>query len=109
MYDPHIENTLAYTYQVRLVAVSKLKPANDILALHQSPASHTHFGENYAQELIQKAALLPNTVQWHFIGGLQSGQTLDSYRYNRSWNTDILHQAIVRRWARSQTFSASQA
>ncbi|KAF4976228.1 hypothetical protein FDECE_18496 [Fusarium decemcellulare] len=54
---------------VRLVAVSKLKPANDILALHQPPASHTHFGENYAQELSQKAALLPNTVQWHFIGG----------------------------------------
>ncbi|KAF4973395.1 hypothetical protein FSARC_289 [Fusarium sarcochroum] len=59
---------------VRLVAVSKLKPANDILALHQNPASHTHFGENYAQELTQKAALLPNTVQWHFIGGLQSGK-----------------------------------
>ncbi|KAF5678899.1 family pyridoxal phosphate enzyme [Fusarium heterosporum] len=58
---------------VRLVAVSKLKPANDILALHQAPTSHTHFGENYAQELTQKAALLPNTIQWHFIGGLQSG------------------------------------
>ncbi|KAF5022007.1 hypothetical protein F66182_5964 [Fusarium sp. NRRL 66182] len=29
---------------VRLVAVSKLKPANDILALHHTPASHTHFG-----------------------------------------------------------------
>ncbi|RSM18810.1 hypothetical protein CDV31_002328 [Fusarium ambrosium] len=58
---------------VRLVAVSKLKPANDILALHKAPTSHTHFGENYAQELTQKAALLPNTVQWHFIGGLQSG------------------------------------
>ncbi|EEU48704.1 uncharacterized protein NECHADRAFT_75105 [Fusarium vanettenii 77-13-4] len=54
---------------VRLVAVSKLKPANDILALHKAPTSQTHFGENYAQELTQKAALLPNTVQWHFIGG----------------------------------------
>ncbi|KAM0253855.1 hypothetical protein ACHAQJ_007139 [Trichoderma viride] len=58
---------------VRLVAVSKLKPANDILALHQAPASHTHFGENYAQELTQKAELLPRTIHWHFIGGLQSG------------------------------------
>jgi pyridoxal phosphate enzyme (YggS family) len=55
------------------VAVSKLKPANDILALHQAPASQLHFGENYAQELSQKAELLPRTVQWHFIGGLQSG------------------------------------
>ncbi|KAF3766092.1 hypothetical protein M406DRAFT_346169 [Cryphonectria parasitica EP155] len=57
---------------VRLVAVSKLKPANDILALHTAPANHTHFGENYAQELTQKAALLPPSVRWHFIGGLQS-------------------------------------
>ncbi|PHH88360.1 hypothetical protein CDD83_7632 [Cordyceps sp. RAO-2017] len=58
---------------VRLVAVSKLKPANDILALHREPASHAHFGENYAQELGQKAELLPRSVRWHFIGGLQSG------------------------------------
>ncbi|PFH57504.1 hypothetical protein XA68_14987 [Ophiocordyceps unilateralis] len=58
---------------IRLVAVSKLKPANDILALHQEPASHVHFGENYAQELSQKAGLLPRSIQWHFIGGLQSG------------------------------------
>jgi uncharacterized pyridoxal phosphate-containing UPF0001 family protein len=60
--------------QVRLVAVSKLKPANDILALHQAPACHEHFGENYTQELVQKAQLLPRTIHWHFIGGLQSGR-----------------------------------
>lgn len=54
---------------VRLVAVSKLKPANDILALLPH---HTHFGENYAQELTAKAALLPRAIHWHFIGGLQS-------------------------------------
>ena len=59
--------------QIRLVAVSKLKPANDILALHHAPASVSHFGENYAQELSQKAELLPQTIKWHFIGGLQSG------------------------------------
>ena len=54
------------------MAVSKLKPANDILALHQDPMKHTHFGENYAQELGQKAELLPRSINWHFIGGLQS-------------------------------------
>lgn len=54
------------------MAVSKLKPANDILALHAAPARHRHFGENYAQELAQKAELLPRSVRWHFIGGLQS-------------------------------------
>jgi len=62
------------SHQVRLVAVSKLKPANDILALHQPPVSHVHFGENYQQELRQKAEILPKTIQWHFIGGLQSGK-----------------------------------
>lgn len=58
---------------MRLVAVSKLKPANDILALHQATDPHVHFGENYTQELSQKAELLPRSIQWHFIGGLQSG------------------------------------
>ena len=66
----------ASAQSVRLVAVSKLKPANDILALHQPGAEQegqVHFGENYAQELRDKAALLPRSIQWHFIGGLQSG------------------------------------
>ncbi|KAJ0338690.1 hypothetical protein COL922a_005280 [Colletotrichum nupharicola] len=57
---------------VRLVAVSKLKPANDVLALHHATPPQLHFGENYAQELGQKAELLPRSIQWHFIGGLQS-------------------------------------
>ncbi len=58
----------------RLVAVSKLKPANDILALHQSPTSHLHFGENYQQELLQKSLLLPREIRWHFIGALQTNK-----------------------------------
>jgi hypothetical protein len=58
--------------QVRIVAVSKLKPASDIAALHKPPASQEHFGENYAQELTEKAQLLPSSIKWHFIGGLQS-------------------------------------
>ncbi|KAJ5128544.1 Pyridoxal phosphate homeostasis protein [Penicillium atrosanguineum] len=44
---------------VRLVAVSKLKPASDVLSLHQPPTSHLHFGENYIQELLEKSRLLP--------------------------------------------------
>jgi len=64
----------------RLVAVSKLKPATDILALHQpssdqaSSSPQLHFGENYVQELLEKSKLLPNSVKWHFIGGLQSNK-----------------------------------
>jgi len=64
----------------RLVAVSKLKPATDILALHQPPsdkeatAPQLHFGENYVQELQEKSKLLPKSIRWHFIGGLQSNK-----------------------------------
>lgn len=68
---------------VRLIAVSKLKPASDILALHSPPATassatstsaHLDFGENYFQELQQKATALPRTVRWHFLGALQTGK-----------------------------------
>ncbi|KAH8668282.1 hypothetical protein BGZ60DRAFT_431550 [Tricladium varicosporioides] len=60
---------------VRLVAVSKLKPPADILALHRDPAvKQEHFGENYAQELMEKAEMLPKEIKWHFIGGLQSNK-----------------------------------
>lgn len=59
---------------VRLVAVSKLKPANDVLALHQSAHAHLHFGENYQQELLSKSQLLPREIQWHFIGALQTNK-----------------------------------
>ncbi|ERT00155.1 YggS family pyridoxal phosphate enzyme [Sporothrix schenckii ATCC 58251] len=74
---------------VRLVAVSKLKPANDILALHQPTSTgqegQLHFGENYAQELRDKAALLPRSIQWHFIGGLQSGHCKSLARVRNLW------------------------
>ncbi|MCJ1472579.1 hypothetical protein MMC13_001228 [Lambiella insularis] len=59
---------------IRLIAVSKLKPATDILALHRAPTPHFHFGENYLQELQEKAALLPRSIRWHFIGALQTNK-----------------------------------
>jgi uncharacterized pyridoxal phosphate-containing UPF0001 family protein len=77
--------------QVRLVAVSKLKPASDILALHQEPASQVHFGENYAQELSEKAELLPRTIQWHFIGGLQSSMTFYSLLFSPIFLSSSFH------------------
>lgn len=56
------------------MAVSKLKPASDILALYQE-TKQEHFGENYAQELMEKAETLPKDIKWHFIGGLQSSKS----------------------------------
>ena len=58
--------------QPTLTAVSKTKPATmvqEAYALNQR-----HFGENYVQELVQKAPLLPADIQWHFIGHLQSNK-----------------------------------
>jgi pyridoxal phosphate enzyme (YggS family) len=55
-----------------LVAVSKTKPVNDILALYE--IGQRDFGENYVQELIEKQSLLPNDIKWHFIGHLQTNK-----------------------------------
>lgn len=57
---------------VRLVAVSKIKPVEDIMEAYN--AGQRLFGENYATELRDKAAVLPKDIQWHFIGHLQAKQ-----------------------------------
>lgn len=33
-----------------------------------------HFGENYVQELVDKAVVCPREIQWHLIGHLQSNK-----------------------------------
>ena len=53
----------------QLVAVSKTKPAAAIQALYEQ--GQRIFGENKVQELVDKAALLPQDIQWHLIGHLQ--------------------------------------
>jgi pyridoxal phosphate enzyme (YggS family) len=57
---------------VTLVAVSKTKPNEDIQALYE--LGQRDFGENYVQELVDKQAVLPNDIRWHFIGHLQSNK-----------------------------------
>jgi pyridoxal phosphate enzyme (YggS family) len=60
---------------VRLLAVSKKMPADDVRAA--IAAGQRAFGENYAQELRDKSALLagdPAPPEWHFIGPLQSNK-----------------------------------
>ena len=57
---------------VTLVAVSKLKPASDIQEMYD--LGHRDFGENYVQELVDKATQLPKDIRWHFIGHLQSNK-----------------------------------
>lgn len=57
---------------VRLVAVSKLHPAE--LVAEAAAAGQTLFGENYVQELCDKAGRITLPVQWHLIGHLQSNK-----------------------------------
>ena len=57
---------------ITLIAVSKTKPAEDILELYD--LGHRDFGENYVQELVEKAERLPKDIRWHFIGHLQTNK-----------------------------------
>lgn len=57
----------------RLVAISKLHPPSAILAAYRQ-AGQLHFGENYVQEMVDKAKVLPREIRWHFVGGLQSNK-----------------------------------
>jgi pyridoxal phosphate enzyme (YggS family) len=60
---------------VRLIAVSKKMPAEDVRAA--MAAGQQLFGENYGQELRDKRAALagdPTPPEWHFIGPLQSNK-----------------------------------
>jgi len=57
---------------VTLIAVSKTKPASDILELYE--LGQRDFGENYVQELTEKQPQLPADIRWHFIGHLQSNK-----------------------------------
>lgn len=57
---------------VRVVAVSKTKPVSLVRQVYD--AGHRCFGENYVQEIIEKAPQLPQDIDWHFIGHLQSNK-----------------------------------
>jgi pyridoxal phosphate enzyme (YggS family) len=57
---------------ISLVAVSKTKPVEDIISLYE--LGHRDFGENYVQELLDKASRLPKDIRWHFIGHLQTNK-----------------------------------
>jgi pyridoxal phosphate enzyme (YggS family) len=57
---------------VRLVAVSKTQPAEAVS--EAARAGQPLFGENYVQEFAAKAAAVTESVEWHFIGHLQSNK-----------------------------------
>ncbi len=83
---------------VRLVAVSKYKSIETILEAYS--CGQKIFGENKVQELANKAIHLPNDIEWHFIGHLQTNkvrqllphvsliQSVDSFRLLQEINKE---------------------
>lgn len=57
---------------VRLIAVSKFQPTEKLREAYD--AGQRRFGESRANELAEKAALLPADIEWHFIGHLQTNK-----------------------------------
>jgi len=57
---------------VRLVAISKYHPVEYLQAAYEE--GQRVFGESHEQELRQKVEVLPNDIQWHFIGHLQTNK-----------------------------------
>ncbi|WJX22872.1 hypothetical protein P8452_12139 [Trifolium repens] len=58
--------------EIRVVAASKTKSVSALQQVYE--AGHRCFGENYVQEIIDKAPQLPEDIEWHFIGNLQSNK-----------------------------------
>lgn len=57
---------------IKLVAVSKFHPVEEILAAYK--AGQKCFGESRVQELLRKEPQLPADIDWHFIGHLQTNK-----------------------------------
>lgn len=58
--------------EIKLVAVSKGRTVEEIREALE--AGHTVFGENRAQELRDKQAILGGDIEWHFVGHLQTNK-----------------------------------
>ncbi len=58
--------------EVKLVAISKMKSEKKIMEAYQ--AGYRVFGENKVQELISKQEVLPDDIEWHMVGHLQSNK-----------------------------------
>lgn len=57
---------------VTLVAVSKTKPVEVLMEAYH--AGQRIFGENKVQEMVEKQQQMPNDVEWHMIGHVQTNK-----------------------------------
>ena len=87
------------TEEIELIAVSKKKPASDILNVINE--GHTSFGENQIQEIEEKWPRLRNShpdIKLHFIGGIQS-RKVESIHKNCEFIHSIDRMKIVKLFA----------
>lgn len=91
---------------VTLIAVSKTHASSAIEALYH--LGHRDFGENYAQEILEKAPELERRgctgIRWHFIGHLQTNKVKQIIPYVHAVHSvDSLKLAgeLAKRWRAS--------
>ena len=86
---------------VRLIAVSKVKPASKIQAVYDQGVRD--FGENYADELSAKALALSHLsdINWIFLGQLQSNkiQKLVEHAAEIQTVASIKHARYIQRYS----------
>ena len=88
------------------MAVSKTKPAEDILEAYN--AGQRIFGENKIQEMAAKWEVLPKDIEWHMIGHVQTNKVkymapfvnlihgVDSLKLLKEINKQALkHQRVI--------------
>lgn len=86
---------------VRLVAVSKTKPVSAIQIAYD--LGQLDFGENKAQEIVEKYDRLPKDLRWHFIGHLQTNkvkQIIDKVHLIHSMDRPNLFQTLEKEAAK---------
>jgi pyridoxal phosphate enzyme (YggS family) len=82
---------------VRLIAVSKTKPAELVRAA--VAAGVDDIGENYLQEALAKHAAVGGAVRWHLIGHLQrnkAARALELFDLIHSIDSAALGEAVAR-------------
>ncbi len=81
---------------VRLLAVSKTKPASMVRACYEQ--GQRAFGENYLQDGLDKIDALAELtdIEWHFIGPLQSNKTRPVAEHFQ-WLETLDREKIARR------------
>ncbi|MFY8274301.1 YggS family pyridoxal phosphate-dependent enzyme [Pseudoalteromonas sp. SSDWG2] len=81
---------------IKLIAVSKKKPLEDILAAFEH--GHRDFAESYVQEGVEKVQQLSahTNIVWHFIGPIQSNKTKQIAEHF-SWVQSIDREKIAKR------------